>query len=113
MRSLSANETDPKKVHFIYLLKDEKKPNYAGSVSRYTYRCIRNCCTTGPEDLPNDVPDNPEEELSENEPDETPEMPDQDDLGIDEELGDEEENEFPKLDEQEEDERELDNNGSI
>ncbi|MCS4167919.1 hypothetical protein HS960_10065 [Sphingobacterium paramultivorum] len=67
----------------------------------------------GPEDLPNDVPDNPEEELSENEPDETPEMPDQDDLGIDEELGDEEENEFPKLDEQEEDERELDNNGSI
>lgn len=66
----------------------------------------------GPEDLPNDVPDNPEEELSENEPDETPEMPDQDDLGIDEELGNEEENEFPEIDE-EDDERELNNNGSI
>ncbi|UQA77481.1 hypothetical protein K2F45_11075 [Sphingobacterium siyangense] len=67
----------------------------------------------GPEDLPNDVPDNPEEELSENESDETLEMPDQDDLGIDGELGNEEENEFPEIDEQEEDERELDNNGSI
>ncbi|WP_088161291.1 hypothetical protein [Sphingobacterium sp. G1-14] len=62
----------------------------------------------GPEDLPNDVPDNPEEELLENEPDETPDMPDQDDLGIDEELGNEEENEFPEIDEQEDDEREID-----
>ncbi|MGJ1508593.1 hypothetical protein ACR79N_22540 [Sphingobacterium siyangense] len=61
----------------------------------------------GPENLPNDVPDNPEEELSENESDETPEMPDQDDLGIDGELGNEEENEFPEIDEQEKDEREF------
>jgi len=46
----------------------------------------------GPEDFPNDVPDNPEEELPENEPDETPEIPDQDDLGFDEEVGTEGEN---------------------
>jgi hypothetical protein len=61
----------------------------------------------GPEDLPNDVPDNPEEELSENESDEAPEIPEQDDLDFDEELETEEEDEFPEIDEQENDEQEI------
>lgn len=113
MRSLSVNETDPKKVHFIYLLKDEKKQITQDRYQGILIVAFAIVAQQGPEDLPNDVPDNPEEELSENESDETLEMPDQDDLGIDGELGNEEENEFPEIDEQEEDERELDNNGSI
>lgn len=64
----------------------------------------------GPGDLPNDVPDNPEEELSEGESDEAPEIPEEDDLGFDEELGTEEEDdEFPEIDEQENDEQGIAN----
>ncbi|WP_293901696.1 hypothetical protein [Sphingobacterium sp. UBA5670] len=44
-----------------------------------------------PNDRPNDVSNDPDEDFLENESDEDPEMPDQDDLGIHEETGNEEE----------------------
>ncbi len=47
-----------------------------------------------PNDLPNDVSNDPDDDFFENESDEDPEMPDQDDLGIDEETGIEEEDEL-------------------
>lgn len=47
-----------------------------------------------PNDFPNDVSNDPDDDFLENESDEDPEMPDQDDLGIDEETGIEEEDEL-------------------
>lgn len=41
----------------------------------------------GLEDFPNDLPDRSEEQVSENESNETPEMPEDDDLGFDEQVG--------------------------
>jgi len=44
-----------------------------------------------PNDFPNDLSNDPDDDFLENESDEDPEMPDQDDLGIDEDTGIEEE----------------------
>lgn len=50
-----------------------------------------------PENLPNEMPNSPEEELPENEPDESPEIPDSNDLGPEIEI--EDENGFPEIEE--------------
>ncbi len=55
----------------------------------------------GPEDLPNEVSDRPEEQLPENDPNEAPEVADKEDLGFDEEVGIEGENAFPGINEKE------------
>lgn len=55
---------------------------------------------SGPENLPNDIPDEHEEEFPENTPDQQPEI-DQDDFGADEEIesgAEEEEPEIPDHD---------------
>lgn len=61
----------------------------------------------GPEDFPKDVPDRSEEQLSENEPNETPEIPEEDDLAFDEEAEIEGENTIPDINKKEIDQEEI------